>query len=147
MKAETPAVVIDTREQLPYKFGDLPTVVKKLGAGDYSLVGFEDRVAVERKEMSDAYACVGASRQRFEACLIRLGALHRAMIVIEASIEEFSKPPTRTVISSQQAINSYIAWSCTYRIPVLWMPNRAWAERATLKFLTSYVKHCNGGIS
>ena len=139
-----PAIVIDTREQLPYEFAGIPTTVGTLRAGDYSLVGFEDRVAVERKSKEDAYGVVGAGRDRFERCLRRLSELERAAVVIECSIEAFSEPPPRTKISSQQAINSYLSWSCTYRIPVLWMPSRGWAERATLKFLAAYLKHVAG---
>ena len=47
-------VVIDSREQMPLDFGpEVPTVRRKLDAGDYSAAGFEHRLAVERKSLSD----------------------------------------------------------------------------------------------
>lgn len=51
--AEIAAIVCDTREppHTRYRFEDFPVVVKKLDAGDYSLVGFEDQFCVERKQL------------------------------------------------------------------------------------------------
>jgi ERCC4-type nuclease len=133
--------VIDSRERLPYLFKGLPTITKKLDAGDYSLVGFEGRVAVERKEHGDAYGCIGASRKRFLRCLERLSKLDRAAIVIESSMASFSIPPSRSTISARQAMGSYVSWACEYRIPVFWCENRAYGERVTLMFLMSYLRH------
>ena len=138
-----PPIVIDTREKLPFAFAGYETRVVTLQTGDYSLLGFEDRVAVERKSKSDAYGCVGKGRKRFVKCLERLAALDRAAIVIERSIEDFDQnPPARTRIDSRMAVGSYISWACKYRIPVFWCESRAYAERVTVRFLAAYVKHC-----
>ena len=40
-------IIVDTREQSGYSFS-VPTVRRKLEAGDYSVKGLEERVAVER---------------------------------------------------------------------------------------------------
>jgi DNA excision repair protein ERCC-4 len=47
-------VVVDTREQEPYGFDSesIASIRKALPAGDYSIEGFETRVAVERKSMA-----------------------------------------------------------------------------------------------
>ena len=45
-------IIIDTREQEEYSFSCSSTK-KKLAAGDYSIEGFENRVAVERKSLDD----------------------------------------------------------------------------------------------
>lgn len=142
-KKDLPRIVIDTREQKMFHLIGYETVIKKLDAGDYSLEGFEDKVAVERKNPSDAYGCVGSGRKRFTDCLERLAALDRAAIVIERSIEDFDQnPPARTKIDSRMAVGSYISWACKYRIPVFWCVNRAYAERVTVRFLAAYIKHC-----
>ena len=47
-------VAIDTREQKPYRFPR--SEVKTLASGDYSVVGLEDRIAIERKTKEDAYS-------------------------------------------------------------------------------------------
>ncbi len=138
-----PTIIIDTREKDPFPLVGYETQVATLRTGDYSLLGFEDRVAVERKSKSDAYGCVGAGRKRFVECLERLAELDRAAIVIERSIEDFNRnPPARTKIDSRMAVGSYISWACKYRIPVFWCDNRGYAERITVRFLAAYVKHC-----
>lgn len=139
--SELPRIVIDRREQLEFPFVGYQTVPGTLSAGDYSLEGYESRVAVERKNPSDAYACVGAERKRFTRCLERLAGLDRAAIVIECSLSAFAIPPPRTRIDSRMAVGSYISWSCQYRIPVFFCETRAYAERVTVRFLAAYVKY------
>src|SRR3972149_11563687 len=136
------AIVIDTRERLPFSFEGIPTVSGTLATGDYSLTGLESLVAVERKSYEDAWGCVGAGRRRFTDCLKRLGELDRAAIVIECSLGAFAIPPRRTRLDARMAVGSYISWSCQYRIPVFWCDSRAFAERVTLRFLLAYLKHC-----
>ena len=55
-------VAVDTREQKPYRFQR--SEVKTLQSGDYSIVGLEDRIAIERKTKTDAYAPLGQGRAR-----------------------------------------------------------------------------------
>ena len=137
-----PAILIDTREQTPFTLDGYETRIATLKTGDYSLEGYADKVAVERKSKEDAYGCVGASRRRFVECLVRLSELDRACIVIERGIEDFaSNPPPRTRIDSSMAVGSYISWSCKYRIPVFWCHNKLYAERITVRFLLAYLKH------
>lgn len=141
MPRPLPAIIIDSREQAPYSFDGYSTKVAKLGTGDYSIEGYESKIAVERKSKEDAYGCVGASRDRFIRCLGRLGMLERAAIVIECSLTEFTYPPPRTLIDQRMAIGSFISWSCIYRIPVFWCDSRTYAERITVRYLMSYLKH------
>ena len=143
-RIEVPPIIIDTREQRPYEFTGFKLLHTKLEAGDYSIEGYDSRVAVERKSLSDAYGCVGAGRERFERCLQRLGQVERPAIVIEASLDGFCTPPERTRITPRQAVNSFISWSCQYRIPVFWAENREYAERVTLNYLLAFLRH-NGG--
>ena len=50
----TPIIVIDSREQKPFRFSPgIETVTAALKAADYSLLGLEDDVAIERKSLSD----------------------------------------------------------------------------------------------
>lgn len=137
-----PTVVIDTREQLPFAFDGLPTIRATLQSGDYSLVGLESRIAVERKSHEDAWNAVAANRARFERCLERLSRLDRAAIVIECTLAEFcERPPYIHRVTPATAAGSFISWACQYRIPVFFCDNRAFAERVTLRFLLAYAKH------
>ena len=143
-KAEPVAFVTDSREKEPYLFEGFPVTVKKIDAGDYSLVGVEDQVVVERKSKEDAYGCTGKSRDRFKRCLERMSKLKRAVIVIESSFHDFQTPPSRTMISKQQAIGSYISWWSHYGVGVFW-GTRAECEAFTVKWLVACLKHSQEG--
>jgi ERCC4-type nuclease len=67
-------ILTDTREQRPFTsscFPDVEVVRGALPVGDYSLLGFEDRMSIERKELGDFIACLAAGRDRFERELAR----------------------------------------------------------------------------
>ena len=143
-----PKIAIDTREQLRYMFDGYESFRTTLTTGDYSLEGFENRLAVERKNHADAWGCLTEGRKRFERCLERLSALDRAAIVIEASMAEFCVPPPQIKrVNAATAMGSYISWSTKYRIPVFFAENRQWGERVVLRILAAYYKHCAGGVA
>ena len=56
-------IIIDTREQLPFEFEMSET--KTLNIGDYSIAGFEDNIAIERKSITDAVGSVLGGMKRF----------------------------------------------------------------------------------
>lgn len=141
-----PKIAIDTREQLRYMFDGYESFRTTLKTGDYSLEGYEDVLAVERKNHSDAWGCLTEGRKRFERCLERLSLLDRAAIVIESSMAEFVIPPSQVKrVNAATAMGSYISWSTKYRIPVYFAENRQWGERVTLRVLAAYFKHCAQG--
>src|SRR5579862_2289911 len=95
------AVVVDNREQLPFAFASIrtdardgrrPLIVQSvrgtLQSGDYSLAGFESRVAIERKSAADLFNTLGQGRRRFQNELQRLSAYDFAAVVIEADWDE-----------------------------------------------------------
>jgi ERCC4-type nuclease len=141
-------LIVDTREQHPFQFKGLNMVRGTLKAGDYSLVGYTGKVAVERKSHEDAWGCVATGRERFERCLERLAALDRAAVVIECNLRQFAERPEYVRrVTPATAVGSYISWACQYRIPVFFCDSRAYAERVTVRFLVAYLKHlANGGV-
>jgi hypothetical protein len=66
-----PVVLVDSREQVPFEF-PVPTEIAGLTTGDYSLIGHEHRVAIERKRGGELLGLVGRGRERWEICLERL---------------------------------------------------------------------------
>lgn len=76
--------VADTREKAPLDL-KLKTVTATLFCADYSIVGLEHLVAVERKSLEDLIGCVGRDRDRFEACIQRMKGYETRVLVVEAS--------------------------------------------------------------
>jgi ERCC4-type nuclease len=143
-----PRIAVDTREQYRYIFPDHESYRTTLATGDYSLEGFTNVLAVERKNHADAWAMLTDSRKRFERCLERMSQLDRAAIVIECSMADFCVPPPQVKrVNAATAAGSYISWSTKYRIPVFFAENRQWAERVTLRILAAYYKHCSNGVA
>lgn len=86
-------IVRDSREQSPFhfddeKFGKVDVQESSLPTGDYSLVGLESRVAVERKSLPDFMASISTGRERFERELARARGLDAFMVVVEAPFSE-----------------------------------------------------------
>lgn len=147
------AVLIDTREQRPYAFAGLtadahqgggPLVVETrpatLPSGDYSLDGFADRVAVERKSKADLFGTLGRGRERFERELARLAGMEFAAVVVEAEWSEvFDDPPARSGLAPKCVYRSVLAWQ--QRFPLvhwLFVPGRDFAEVTTFRVLQRF---------
>lgn len=138
-------IIVDTREQQPFPFEGLVVKRRKLDTGDYSIEGLEHRVAVERKNKTDAWGCMVESRERFERCLVRLAELDRALVVVECSLEEFCvRPHYIQRVSVASAVGGYISAMARHGVPVVWAGSRVYAERITARFLSSYFKHRGG---
>ena len=135
-------VVVDSREQRPYRFKG--SVTKALKAGDYSILGLEDRVAIERKSKKDAYASLGMNRPRFEREAKRLAEYDYAAIVIESDLAGFLQPPAFTRLSPKAALNSLVSWSVKYGVHVFFASDRRHAKALVYRILEKYWKHRGG---
>lgn len=146
-KFEPPPFVLvyDTREQLPFALTGFAAMKETLDAGDYSILGYEDRVAVERKSYLDAWGSMSTGRARFERCVKRLAALDRAAIVIECSLTQLATQPGRIERTTPASVvGGLISWSAQYALPVFFCDTREQAERVTIRFLASWFKHRSG---
>lgn len=132
-------VAIDTREQQPYAFEG--AVIKSLPTGDYSIVGLEDRVTVERKSKVDAYGSLGHGRARFRREFERLSHYDYAVVVIEDTVQGFLQRPAHSKMNPRAAINTLIAWAVRYRIPVFFAGDREHGRALTLRLLEMYWKY------
>ena len=138
-------IVIDTREQLPYDFLNIDpppaTIRKALASGDYSIEGYEDRVAVERKSKVDAYNSFGRGRRRFERELERLSTFEFAAVVIESEWRDLIRnPPARSRLNPKTIFVSVIAWSQRFGVHFFTVPGRAFAEKLTFRLLERFYK-------
>jgi DNA excision repair protein ERCC-4 len=142
MKPSELVVAIDTREHKPYRFPR--SEVKTLPTGDYSIVGLEDRIAIERKTKEDAYSSLGQRRARFEGELQRLSRFDYAAIVIESSLPEFLQAPAFSHMNPKAAASSLIAWSVKYRVCVFFAGDRRHGNALTRQLLEKFWRYENG---
>ncbi len=145
-------LLIDTREQYPYSFNgkffkDAETEIATLPIGDYSLAGLQDKVAVERKELSDLVQCLGKERERFERELMRGQALDAFAVIIEASWQELAQGSYRSKLNPHSACQSVAAFMGRYRVPFLFAGSRAAAEYVCFSFLRQYLEGAKRRLS
>jgi ERCC4-type nuclease len=143
IRSEPITIVVDSREQRPYRFEG--AVTKTLPTADYSVLGLEDRVAIERKSKSDAFNSLGRNRGRFEREIQRLALLQFGAIVIEASLADFLRSPAFSQMSGRAAARSLLAWSVRYRLPVIWAGDRRHARAVTRYLLESFARYHREG--
>jgi len=129
-------VAIDTREQKPYRFPR--SEVKTLATGDYSIVGLEDQVTVERKRLEELYTVTGRDRCRFTRELDRMARLDYAALVIETDVPRVLRGIAFSRVSPKAVIHSLIAWSVRYRVFVFFAGDRRHANAMTYGLLEQY---------
>jgi ERCC4-type nuclease len=136
-------IIIDTREQTPYDFSRYPveSFTGTLDTGDYSLAGFEDQVAVERKELSDIISCLGSGRERFTRELDRLRGYESAALVIESPLQVIRAGKYRSSMKPEAAEQSLISIMQRYRLPVYFAQDRSDGQRFTYNFLRHFFRH------
>ena len=111
-----------------------------LPVGDYSLPGFQDSAALERKSLNDLLGwLMGKDRDRFERELARGRHYDLFAVVVEASLADVSQGHYRSVMKPKAALQSIITFQVRYRIPFVWAGNRTGAEYMTYSFLANYL--------
>lgn len=151
-----PATIIaDTREQRPFTFDAIPAdkeaggglwrvnvEASTLASGDYSLAGHTERVAVERKSLTDLYGTISQGRARFIRELARLDAMKFAAVVVEADWTTIiDHPPARSKLPPRIVYRSVLAWQQRYPRVHWWAcPSRDFAEVTTFRILERFLK-------
>jgi ERCC4-type nuclease len=114
----TPTIVVDSREQDPWTFPNLPSEVGTLDTGDYSVRGLEHLISVERKSLSDLLGCIGTHRDRFKRELQRLRGYRFRLLVIEADVATLEAGKWRSKIKPASVLGSLAAWTAQFDLPV-----------------------------
>jgi len=130
-------ILVDTREQHPYEFPGGSVEVSLL-TGDYSLLGYQGDITIERKTKQDAYQSLGQGRKRFEREFERLAEIERSYVVIESSIPNFMIAPSFTKMNPHAAINSLISWMVKYDVCVIWAGDRRHGQALTYRILEKF---------
>lgn len=111
--------VVDTREQRPVSFQKMKSVVKGLKTGDYSVVGLEDYVTIERKADIDEFvSCVGGERSRFDREIQRMKPYPVKAIVVGCTFQDLIEGNWRPQVSINAVIGSFIGWQA-HGVPII----------------------------
>lgn len=136
--SEAPAtIVIDTREQEPYSFDSrlVAAVRRALPAGDYSVEGLEDEVAVERKSLDDFVGTVIHARPRFQQELRKLARYRAACVVVEAGVADVLQQRYRGQAHPNAVMGSALSIILDHRVPVVFCGGR----QAACQFVQAYL--------
>ncbi|MEX0938535.1 MAG: ERCC4 domain-containing protein [Pirellulales bacterium] len=134
LRPEHVTAIVDTREQHPFELAPLASIVAGLTAGDYSILGLEHLVAIERKSLPDLIGCCGVERERFERELQRLLAYPTRCVVVEASWADIQAGGWRSNLTPKSATGSVLAWIGS-GVPFLFAGDRQAAQQATARLL------------
>ncbi|MGC8731352.1 MAG: ERCC4 domain-containing protein [Halothiobacillaceae bacterium] len=135
--AARPTIVIDSREKEPYSFDPrlIGAVRRALEAGDYSLDGLEDQVAVERKTLDDFVSTVIHRRRRFRQELGKLSRYRAACVVVEAELLDVLSQRYRGQARPEAVVGATLSILLDYGVPVVFCGNRQAACHFTRGFL------------
>jgi len=137
LKPEQLTAVIDQREQLPLDLSPLNAVSSTLTTGDYSVVGLESIIAVERKSLGDMLSCIGTSRERFDREVQRMLAFPVRCLVVESTWATIEAGGWRSQVTPQAAIGSLLGWIASVGCPSSWQATTCEPEGTSHGFCTS----------
>ena len=133
---EKVVVVVDSREQEPYSFSErVVTVRRALPAGDYSLAGMEQSVAIERKSAEDFMHTLIRERERFRRELLKLATYDRACIVVEAGMDDILAGVYRSGCHPSSVFGAALSIIVDYGVPIYFCSNRQCARRFVEEYL------------
>lgn len=96
-------IICDSREKKDFftfsSYPDVKVINKKLDTGDYSIVGFEDKITIDRKRnTNEIQMCFGQSWPRFYKELVRMTTFDEAYILCTFPFSYFDIFPKKSTI-------------------------------------------------
>jgi len=135
LKIEDLTAVIDSREQNPLPLDPLKTVIKKLEVADYSAVGYENKIAIEKKSLNDLCACVGRERERFDRMVKRLLNYEYRAIVVTDDWSKIDLKQYHGTLTPIQIYSAIMAWAMTAQVPIMFMGSHQRAGLAVARMI------------
>lgn len=135
-------VVVDTREQRPWTFEGLgvETVRGTLKAGDYSVPGFENTIAIERKSIDDWCKTVLRERSRFYRELELLRGYEFRAVIIEIGVRELQAREYRADVAPSSLMGFVAEVTVGQCVPVYLGGTRAECQILAMNLLRMAAK-------
>ena len=140
-------IIIDTREQLPLWNKSTKTqevLRKKLDTGDYSMEGYENKFAIERKNCGDLFGTLGKGHKRFKKEIERALKLDYFAIIIEGSHTSILEKTFDNAFRSKMkgyVINSILfTIHLKYKIPIFYTNGRIETKHVIKDLMNAYYK-------
>jgi len=125
-------VLVDTREIKPFPFqgSGLKTKFKRLKTGDYTLVGLESKLCIERKgSVEELYSNLhGTKRERERQLSVfrRMLSFPYRYLVIEATASDLVRPSIyHTEISPQTFLSDFLEITMSYQLTPVFIGHRS----------------------
>ena len=151
--ALTHPILIDTREQRPWPFWDLPpdewdvsTEHATLPTGDYSLKGLQHLILVERKTLSDFANCCGRGRQRFERELTRMrDETRHSYVFVDNTVKAVAEGSYPGRVAPATIIGSFMSWTMKYDTHFLFTGGPAYSVRMVVRLFAALERRIERG--
>lgn len=129
-------IVVDSREQDPlFPSAERATLV----TGDYSVTGYTETIAVERKSAADLFSSLGGpggrNRKRLLRAFRRLSLMPWGAFVVEATPNGLFHTRQFGRITPAHAMGTLLRWSGVYRVPVWFADNHSVAAGLVKSYL------------
>ncbi len=136
-------IVVDTREQLPLWTKKIER--KKLDIGDYSIKGYENQIAIERKSLGDLFGTLSGGHKRFKKELMKSLGLEYFAIVIDGTYTQIQKKDFKGSYFSRMKgyviLKILFTLHVKYRINVFFASNRCESKRIIKSLFNSYINN------
>jgi len=142
-------IIVDTREQKPWSFEHHAKAVHKLDTGDYSIEGYQDLLAIERKCNVSEFAN-NITESRFVDVIERLSKIKYAFILFEFDMKHVMDYPIgsnipkrlwdKIRISPAFLIKNIVDLQVNHNIKVLFCGNSENAEKIALSIMRRVYK-------
>ena|SRR3990167_570114 len=141
------SVIVDTREQRPLRFKDVPTIRRGLKTGDYSIEdetgSYEDRISIERKSLEDLLSSITHRREHFDAGMERLLKLEARALLIECNFAEIERGEWINKVHPNAVMGTIFKWQMR-GIPVIYAQNQEKAAHYVAWFFRLFWERRNG---
>jgi hypothetical protein len=143
IRVPRPTVVIDSAEHMGYTFERFTnwfsgTVRRRLAVGDYTLLGMEEEVIVERKTVPDLVKSVIQERKDFIQKCERISTFKKSCLVVEGSLSDVKTPYEDSQSHPNAVLGSLLAAQERWNIPLYFLDNFLLAEEFVASMLSKY---------